>query len=469
MRRFALLLSLTMLPLAQAGATNLDTATAGRIDADVNTVLARTGTPGAVVAVYRKGELLYRHAYGVRDREARLPATPDTWFEIGSITKQFTAAAILQLQEAGKLSIDAPLATYLPDAPHAGEVTLRQLLSHTSGLPEYLDGPDAEAFAIKPQTPAAVLARVAGKPLDFKPGSRWSYSNTGYFLLGRVIEVVSGQTYDQYIREHLLEPAGMRHTYTMADEGRLSPMAVGYRHEGGQLQRAPAIHDSVGWSAGNLVSTIGDLQRWNDALAGGKIVRPAHVALMGTSVTTTEHGSADYGLGLFVDKVDGQPRIGHTGGSFGFTTANEYFPRQDLRIIAFTNNGDNPEPGEMLTRVIFDQLYPALAAAAKRPAAGADPAATASDKAAFAQIQNGKVDGARFGARLTAKLQAGLGKRLAGQLGPFGAPTDFIYKGTRHENGMTWRDYLIVFGPGSTLKFGFGVDADGKVASISMN
>ena len=438
-----------------------------RIDADVHAVLQRTDTPGAAIAVFKDGRLVYRQAYGLRNRDGHLPASVDTWFEMGSITKQFTAAAILQLQEAGKLTIDAKLAAYLPDAPHANEVTLRQLLSHTSGLPEYLDGPDIEQVATRPASFDQLVARIRDKPLDFAPGSRWSYSNTGYLMLGRVIEVVSQESYRHYVQTHLLDRAGMAHTYTVADEGRLPLMAMGYRHAQGKLERAPTIHDTFGGAAGSLVSTLGDLEKWNQALTGGKIVSPADYALMSTSVMTAEKGSADYGLGLFVDSVEGQPRVGHTGGSFGFTTANEYFPKQGVRIIAFTNNGDNPEPGEMLTTAIFNELYPEIYAAMRKPAAGEDAAMTAAARTTFTQLQHGNEDPERFGAKLDAKLKAGLSERLAKQFSLYGAPTAFIFKGQRADGAVRWFDYLIQFGPGSMLKFGLGIDEAGKVASLS--
>lgn len=468
MRHFALTLSLFSFPLAVAAAS-IDPTIAGHIDSDAKAILQRTGTPGAVVAVYKDGRLLYNKAYGYREQEHRLPATLDTWYEIGSITKQFTAAAILQLQEAGKLHIDDTLAAYLPDAPHAKEVTLRQMLSHSSGLPDYLDGPDIEQVAVKPSTPDQLLARIRDKPLNFAPGSRWSYSNTGYLLLGRVIEVVSHETYGHYVKTHLLDKAGMTHTYTVADESHLKPMAVGYRHTDGKLERSPTIHETVGWAAGDLVATVADLQRWNQALTSGKIVSPADYALMSTSVMTTQKGSADYGLGLFVDEIDGQPRVGHTGGSFGFTTANEYFPKQDVWIIAFTNNGDDPEPGEMITTATFDNLFPQIAAAWMQPAPNENPDATLAAKSAFAQLQSGKEVPTLWGAKLQAKLKAGLSDIEAKQFGPYGTPTAFVFKGQRAGDGVKWYDYMIQFGPGSGLRFGVGLDGDGKVAGLSFN
>jgi hypothetical protein len=253
----------------------------------------------------------------------------------------------------------------------------------------------------------------------------------------------------------------------VADEARLPDMAIGYDREQGKVRRAQTIDATVGWTAGFLVSTVADLERWDDALRGGRIVSPADYALMSTSVKTTAQGDAGYGLGLFVDSIDGEPRVGHTGGSLGFTTANEYFPRQDVQIIAFTNFTDNPEPGETVTTAIFEDLYPAIAAAAAQPSAGEDPKITAAAQAVFAGLQAGTEDSPYLTAGLEAKMKAGLAKRLADGFGPYGHPTRFIFKGKRSDAGTTYYDYLIRFGPGSMLKFAVGLDASGKVAHLS--
>lgn len=440
---------------------------AKRIDADVQTILQRTGAPGAAILVAEHGRVVYRHAYGLRDREHQLPAAVDTYYEIGSITKQFTAAAILQLQEAGKLRLDDKLSMYLPKAPHADEVTLRQLLSHTSGMPEYLDAVDAAKAIEKPASFDKLMSYIAGKPLDFPPGSRWSYSNTGYILAGRVIEVVSHESYRHYVQTHLLDPAGMAHTFTVTEENKLSNMAIGYDCENGQIKPARTIAASVGWAAGFLVSTVDDLEKWNTALRGGKIVMPADYMLMATSVKTAR-GDAGYGLGLFVDSIDDQPRVGHTGGSLGFTTANEYFPRQGTQIIAFTNFVDSPEPGETITTAIFEDLNSDIAAAALRPSPGEDPTVTVKTKAYFVQLQAGDQDSPYLAAKLNQKMKAGLAKRLADEFKGYGQPTAFIFKGRHIDAGKTFSDYVIRFGPGSLLKFGVALDRTGKIVSISL-
>ena len=447
---------------------------AKRIGADVERALHRFGAPGAAVLVLQDGRVSYVGAFGLRDPARKLPVRADTYFEIGSITKQFTAASILQLQEAGKLQIDRPLADYLPDAPHAKEVTLRQLLAHTSGLHDYLDLPadQTDRLVRQPIAYADLVARIAPLPLDFKPGSRWSYSNTGYLLLGKVIEVVSGEPYRDYLQHHILGPLHMTQTFTTAEEPRLPDMAKGYRHANGApngaVERAPMIDPSWGGAAGFLVTTVGDLAKWDAALQGGKVVSPDSYRQMTTALETTENGSADYGLGLFVGSMFGQPRIGHTGGSIGFTTADEDFPRQRTRIIAFTNQGDEvPEAGEALTNIVFADLHPAIVADAQRPAPGEDARVTRAALSAFGELQAGKA-WASFGDRLKAKLAGAQGERFASNLGPYGAATAAIFRGARETDGQRWYDYLLLFGPGVSLPFSVRVDDSGSVAGFSV-
>ena len=459
---FALLLGFAVF----AGASSSDEVE--RIDQDIRTVLQRTATPGASILVIRDGRVIYRKAFGLRDLDRGLPARMDTHYEIGSITKQFTAAAILQLQDAGKLSIDEKVSAYLPEVPHANEVTLRQLLTHTSGIPDYFGLKSDEEFT-KPTTFAAIMELVADKPLDFPPGSRASYSNTGYLILGRIIEVTSHESYHQYRLGHLLKPAGMNQSYIVPDEASLATMATGYRRVDGKLEHGLTIHDSYSWSAGDLVSTVDDVEKWNQALASGRVVPKADYALMTMPQISSGGENTGYGFGLFIDKVNDQPRIGHTGGSFGFTAANFYFPEQKLRIIVLTNSVDAPEPGEIISNAIFDDLYPELKKAAMRPAHGEDGNVTAKAKAAFAALERGEDDGSIFGASLEAKMKAGLAQRMARKFGGYGAASAFVFKGREVVEGKRWFDYLIAFSPGSTFKFSVAMDDEGKVISLGFD
>ena len=442
--------------------------TAGNIDNDVHAVLARFRTPGATVEVVDNGRVVYRKAYGRADVASGVPARLDTRYEIGSITKQFTAAAIMQLQQAGKLDIDARAVTYLPNAPHAQEVTLRQMLTHTSGLHDDLnDLPDDSPTLRKRASFDQWIEHIAGKPLDFAPGSNESYSNMGYIYLGRIIEVVSGQSYADYIRNHFLLPLGMKHTYIDVNESRVPEMAQGYALSGGSAKPVQSWTVPALQSAGGLVSTVDDLETWSKALANGQVVSRASYAAMTTPISTTS-GPTNNGLGLFIDTIEGQKRIGHTGGSAGFTTANFYFPKQGVRIIAFTNGKANPEPGEAITTVIFNRLFPAIAADAMRPAKGEDRSITERAEAVFAGMQTGNIARGLLVDRLAAKMHSQAGRWAAAFAG-YGVPTSAVFKGTRPNGNATWNDYVLVFGPGVTLNFSVSVRRDGKITSLAFD
>jgi D-alanyl-D-alanine carboxypeptidase len=441
---------------------------AGQITSDITSVMQRYNIPGATVVITRDGHVVYTHAFGSSDLATGAAARDDTHYEIGSITKQFTAAAILQLHEAGKIDIDAKVAVYVPAAPHANEITVRQLLTQTSGLPDYLDVPGVDTS--KTATYDQLMASIAGKPLQFAPGSAWRYSNTNYVILGRIIETVSNEPYDTYVRQHILEPLGMTKTFTIGDEASIPGMAFGYQLVDGHLSPVRgAISQSYARAAGDLVSTVGDVEKWSSALQNGRVVSPQDYALMITSQPTAQ-GESGYGFGLFIDSVDDQPRIGHTGGDPGFTAANEYFPKQNVRIIALTNDGNangHPEAGEILTNVAFEALHPEIAAAALRPAPGEDPAVTAGVATFFTSMQSGHEDYSTLGPHLAEKFKSQYSALFASEFAPYGAPTAFVFRGKRGEAGKRWFDYVVHFGPGVTLKFAVSFDETRKITGLS--
>ena len=199
---------------------------AAAADAVAAKLLEGKHVPGVAIGVSKGGAVVFERGYGYADVAKKIPVTPDTRFEIGSITKQFTAACIMQLVEAGKLSLDDHLGTFVSDYFVGRGVTVRELLAQQSGVPEYLEGPDAVAAAgTQPATYATLLARVSAMPLEFAPGTRYKYSNTNYILLGRIVEVVSGEPYERYVREHIFVPAGMTQSAFIADESTLPSMA----------------------------------------------------------------------------------------------------------------------------------------------------------------------------------------------------------------------------------------------------
>lgn len=311
------------------------------LTAAITAQLAPLHTTGAAVAVLEHGHIVYEHAFGER-RLSGPPADVHTRFEIGSDTKQFTAAAILQLKERRRLSLDDRLAAYVPGFPHANELTIRQLLYQTSGLPDYLM--TNHFIHIMQTTPGGLanIERFAAGPLHFKPGTKWEYSNSNYAALTAVIEAVSGEPYEQYVREHLFLRAGMRESTFVTHEREIADLATGYwrgLHRNGRL--APAPQPRPGWLTGdgNIVSTVGDLAKWDIALSSGKIVTREDYALMTAPATLANGKRDDYGFGFWIDPLDGHTDVHHEGDTYGMSSSNNIFPDDDMDVIVLANYG----------------------------------------------------------------------------------------------------------------------------------
>jgi len=308
---------------------------AATIDKLATDAVAHKETQALSIAVARHGVLTFAKGYGYADVIGQKLADAQTVYRIGSLTKQFTAAAIVQLEEAGKLKLSDDIHTFLPDVPTPSPVTIDQLLHHTSGIPSYTDAPDIDKIMDRPITPPQIVALVKDMPWGFAPGTRWAYSNTGYVVLGMIIEKVSGEPYAQYLAKHVFPAAGLVAT-SYCDETKPNPhRAAGYAIDGSTLKNAVKIDMSVPFSAGALCSTAGDLVRWNAALAGGKVVSPA-----GYKQMTTSHGIADeepYGFGLQLGDVKGHRTVFHNGAIPGFVSELHDFPDDGVTIAVLTN------------------------------------------------------------------------------------------------------------------------------------
>src|SRR5215469_5337643 len=249
------------------------------------------------VLVARNGIPVFQQAYGLADREWNVPDTLNTKFRIGSITKQFTATAILQLQEAGKLSVDDPVSKYYTDAPDAWKgITIRHLLTHTSGIPSYTSIPhffDGEAKLDR--TPEQIIKLTADKPLEFEPGSKFVYDNSGYIILGYIIEKVSGEHYADYVQHHIFDPLGMKSSGYDVSETIIPNRAAGYRFEKDKYVNAEYLSMTEPFSAGSLYSTVGDMLVWDQALYAGKLLSPSSFQAM-----FTDYGH-NYGFGWTID------------------------------------------------------------------------------------------------------------------------------------------------------------------------
>jgi CubicO group peptidase (beta-lactamase class C family) len=309
-------------------------------------------TPGCSIAVVEDGKIVLERGYGFESLSSHKPVTPQTRFRVGSITKMFTALSIMQLVERGAVSLEAPLARYLPDAPHAAEITVRQLLNHTSGLANYSDTMFTNSNVTEAVTPLAILATIARKPLVEKPGDRFEYSNTNYVLLGLIVERITRMPLGGYEREHILRPAGMDDT-GFADD---SKTAVGYAASDG----AAAVTYDPSWfyGDGNVVSTAGDLARFDVALLAGKIVRAATFrAMEGTIVPSNIGPGISYGLGFMISQFGGKAFVGHHGGVPGFSADDQIIPRDRFALVVLSNAG-NFVTGR-ITQDVLRVFYPA--------------------------------------------------------------------------------------------------------------
>jgi CubicO group peptidase (beta-lactamase class C family) len=326
------------------------------VDAAVEEWMAQDRTPGVSVGIEHGGRVLVARGYGVADLENDAPATERTVYRIGSITKQFTAAAILLLEERGKLHLEDDLRTVLTEYPSDGPaITIERLLNHTSGIKGYTEMPEFWSRSREDLTPAQMLELFSKLPLEFAPGKRWQYSNSGYYLLGLIVERVSGRTYAEFLRAEIFEPLGLAETTYLDDRPIVENRAEGYELDDGQIVNDAYLSMRTPFSAGALGSSVGDLLRWQAALAGGRLLRPESFGRMSTPGTLRGGETLDYGFGLAVAALDGHRKIEHGGGINGFRTQLSWYPDDALTITVLANCGcAHPERLESrLARIVL--------------------------------------------------------------------------------------------------------------------
>src|SRR5215475_9369850 len=325
--RFVATLLLAGTPLLQ----NIDS----RMDQVVQSYVSNKQFMGSVL-VARGDQILLSKGYGSANLEWQIPNTPSTKFRLGSVTKQFTAASILLLEERGKLKVDDPIKKHLPDAPAAWDkMTIFHVLTHTAGIPNFTSFPDYPSTEAVPTTPEKLVARFRDKPLDFQPGEKWSYSNSGYVLLGYLIEKISGQSYADFVQQNIFTPLGMKDSGYDSNSALIEHRASGYSRGKDGAQNAGFVNMTIPLSAGALYSTTEDLLRWEEGLFGGKVLKPESLARMTTPF------KEDYAFGLGVSTNNGHTRISHNGGIQGFNTSLAYYP-DDKLVVAVLANMNGP-------------------------------------------------------------------------------------------------------------------------------
>ena len=449
----------------------LSAAQAAPIADAVARTMAATGTLGVNVAVARAGEVVYANGFGLRDVAANLPVDAATIFPIGSLTKQFTAAAIMLLARDHHVRLDAKAAEYVPLAAHATEYTVRQLLQQTTGLANYTGVPAFFNSVATSATiaPDAMVAMIAREPLAFAPGSRFAYSNTNYVVLGMIVEAAARTTYGRFIAERIAKPLGLMHlTYGPPPSG--SDVARGYEPQTGKVAVTPWTPQAT-FAAGGLYATPADLVRWNEAFFGARLLDAATVREMTTPPQLAGDAKSNYAMGWLRDELDGHAMIWHNGGVIGAHARNAYFPAERISFVAFGNSASF-DPMH-IEREAFRALVPPseaqLAADRKReasPAAGEDTAITAAAKAEYERWRAGDVDPARYSATMLAELNA-LVRQVAPGLEALGAPTAIVYRGKQAVPSLFATSYIFrVTTPNGPVQYVYTVDREGKISGL---
>ncbi len=437
-----LVCAVSVMPLVAQN--SLPTSTASGIDAAAADVLKTTGVPSASVAVVKGGKVAYVKAYGMARLDPAMAAEPGMRYSIGSVSKQFTAAVILLLAQDGKLKLDDPVGKYLPGLTRANEVTIRQVLSMTSGYQDFWPEDYVMTSMMKSTNPQQILDVWAKKPLDFEPGTEWQYSNTNYVVAGRIAEIAGGKPLIDQLQERIFWPLKMTGVFN-SDASRLpanDPTGY-YQHALGPLRPSPK--EGQGWmfAAGELAMPASDLALWNISMMNRTLLAPASYDAMFTEVKLKDGKGTGYGLGVEVGVRNGHRFIEHSGEVSGFVSENIVFPDDKAAVTVLTNEDASSAAGA-LGRKIAPLV---LGGASGTSGANAEEAAAAEKRARdiFAGLQDGKLDRTQLTAFCDAYFTQEAVDDFASSLGPLGTPTSFKQTSVGKRGGMTFRAFSVGF------------------------
>jgi CubicO group peptidase (beta-lactamase class C family) len=307
--------------------------------------------PGATVLLAKNGRVVYRKAFGMADLELGVPMKPEMVFEIGSMTKQFTAVSILMLEEQGKLSLEDDITKYIPDYPTQGKkITIHHLLIHTSGIKSYTSMAEWLPVLRKDFQPLELIDLFKDQPMDFDPGEKFLYNNSAYFILGYIIEKASGQTYQDFIANNIFIPLQMNNSYYGSHERIIPYRASGYQEDNDGFINAEYLSLTQPYAAGSIMSNVDDLLTWQKAIETNKLVSAATIQKAFTDHTLNNGQPTHYGYGWFLNEINGSPTIEHGGGIFGYTTNGIWLPKDNIYLVMLTNR-DDKSPMEISTKL----------------------------------------------------------------------------------------------------------------------
>ena len=447
MKRDLLLLTTALLsslligpPISGQTVNTLDSSLRERIDQIADQVLEQTGVPSASMAVVQHGKLVYTHAYGKAHLQPPVAATPEMRYSIGSISKQFTAAAILLLQEDGKLSLDDAVGKYIPALTRGDQITIRQLLSHTSGYQDYWPE-DYVMTTMEPSITAQQIMDKWGKQaLDFEPGTQWQYSNTNFVIAGAIVEKISGEPYFKFLTERIFNPLGMTSIWN-SDQTKLTEADATpyYRHALGPLRIAPK--EGFGWmfAAGELAMTAHDLALWDASMIAQSLLKPESYKQMFTEVKLANGKGTHYGLGVDVRSLSGHREIEHGGEVSGFVSDNAVLIDDGAAVVVLTN-----QDAVSAALTIVRLAAPLVAAIPPSP----------EEKLVldiYRQLQQGRIDRELLAPNLSDYFSPEAVADFQNSLAPLGEPLSIQQTATALRGGMTFRAFDIVY-PGKRLR-----------------
>jgi D-alanyl-D-alanine carboxypeptidase len=448
---------LALLAAASTASAQLAPDVQAKVASIANSVLQATGVPSASVGIVEDGRIGYAQAFGMARTAPPLPAAPQMAYPIGSVSKQFTAAAVLLLQQEGKLSIEDPVGKYFPELTRAKDVKLINLMTMTSGYEDFAPQDYSIPEWYKPRNPADTVHEWAGKPLDFEPGTQWQYSNTNYVLLSLIVEKVTGEPLYQFLRERVLDAAHVPDAFN-AYTDREKLQVTGYISYALQPPRVTPL-EAAGWyfGDGELAMPASSLLTWDLNFINHSLLSAASYKQMETPFVTKDGKDTGYGLGIQVHDRNGHLQLEHSGEVGGYVSENIVFPNDKVAIVVLTNevaSGAASEIGRQVTQLLLPGAVP--------PEAAPDPVAAALPGilGGFAQ---GKIDRSLFSANCNAYFSEQALADFQATIAPLGEVKSVYRTRTALRGGMTFSAYRVVFGNGTTLLMNTYLLKDGRI------
>jgi CubicO group peptidase (beta-lactamase class C family) len=446
---------LLLLPSAARAQATMDAASQKKIDDVVNQTLASTGVPGASLAIVSGGRIVYAQAYGYSNLETKTSARPEMRYSIGSISKQFTATALLMLAEQGKLSLADPVSKFEPNLTRGNEVTVRQLLSMTSGYQDYWPQDYVMPMMLKPVTAQQIIVQWARIPLDFEPGTKWQYSNTNYVIAGLIVEKVSGMSLLDFLKKRIFVPLQMSSVTSMHISKDTPADPIGYlKYALGVPRTAPK--EGKGWlfAAGELAMTASDLARWDISIVDRKLLKPDSYRQLETEVLLKNGVGTRYGLGIGVAMEQNRRALSHGGEVSGFVADNVIYPEDRAAVVVLTNL-DASTGAEQIAKQVRPILFP-------DQDKNMEERQTLVRKI-FSGLQLGQIDRSLFTANCNAYFSEQAIHDFATSLDPLGVPEEFTQASHSIRGGMGFRSYTARFKGGKSVRITMRDMPDGKI------